>query len=182
MSEAKPDIPPEVEEKISELTILQQAVEEAKVKAADYYDQLLRLKAEFENFRRRTEREKSDARQWGKQDVLIPLLQLVDVFEQALHQTKAATDPKQVVQGLEFLHKSFSSFLKTEGLEAIETVGQPLNPELAEAVDQVAVDPEAVGKVIRELQKGYRFQGRVLRPARVQVGVARDSDTGSNAE
>src|SRR5438067_396942 len=104
--DASEAIPPELEEKLSELAILQEAVAENKQKAAEYYDQLLRLKAEFDNYRKRVEKEKSEARLWGKQDVLMPLLSLVDVFEQALAQTQAAKDVKQVVQGLEFLHKN----------------------------------------------------------------------------
>ena len=67
----------------------------ARRKSADYYDQLLRLKAEFDNYRKRVEKEKVEARQWGKQDVIMPLLSLVDVFEQAMAQAENAKDVKQ---------------------------------------------------------------------------------------
>jgi molecular chaperone GrpE len=173
MNEDSSSIPPELEEKLSELTILQQALVESKLKAADYYDQLLRLKAEFENFRKRTEKEKADARGWGKQDVMMPLLSLVDVFEQALAQTQNAKDVKQVTTGLEFLHKNFSNFLKTEGLSALDVIGKPFDHNQAEAVEQVEVENGKVGQVLSEIQKGYSFQGRVIRPARVRVGVAK---------
>src|SRR6202142_111943 len=133
------EISPELEEKLAEQAILQQALEEAKKKTADYYDQLLRLKAEFENYRKRVEKEKSEARTWGKQDGIMPLLSLVDVFEQALAQAEMAKDVKQVAVGLSFLHKNFSSFLKSEGLEPLEVVGKPYNPNVAEAVEQVEV-------------------------------------------
>src|SRR5882724_12411115 len=105
-------------------------------KAAEYYDQLLRLKAEFDNYRKRVEKEKLEARVWGKQDVIMPLLSLVDVFEQALEQAQKAKDVKQVAVGLEFLHKNFSSFLKSEGLSPIEIVGKAYDPHVAEAVEQ----------------------------------------------
>jgi molecular chaperone GrpE len=164
---------PAREEKLSELSILQQSLEEQKAKAADFYDQLLRLKAEFENYRKRVEKEKMEARAWGKQDVITPLLSLVDVFEQALAQAETAKDVKQVAVGLEFLHRNFSSFLKSEGITPIEVVGKPLDPHLAEAVEQIEVDNGQVGQVLSELQKGYSFQGRVIRPARVRVGVAK---------
>ena len=163
----------EVDEKISELSILQQSVEEQKAKAADFYDQLLRLKAEFDNYRKRVEKEKIEVRMWGKQDVLTPLLSLVDIFEQALSQAKHAKDVKQVLVGLEFLHKNFSSFLKSEGLTPLEVVGKPLDPNQAEVVEQVEVEDEEVGQVLSEIQKGYSFNGRVIRPARVRVGVAK---------
>ena|ERR1700687_1553381 len=164
------------DEKLSELSILQQSLLEEKAKAADFYDQLLRLKAEFENYRRRVEKEKTEARAWGKQDVLMPLLSLVDVFEQALAQVEKATDVKQVAVGLEFLHKNFSGFLKSEGLAPLELIGKPFDPHVAEAVEQAEVDEGQVGQVVAELQKGYSFQGRVIRPARVRVGVAKASE------
>lgn len=168
-------LPPDLEEKLSELSILQQGLEEAKKKAAEYYDQLLRLQAEFDNFRKRTEKEKTEARAWGKQDVLNPLLGVVDIFEQALVQAQHAKDVAQIVKGLEFLHKHFASFLKSEGLEVMQLVGKQFDPHKAEAVEQEVVDDEKqVGKVLAELQKGYSFQGRVLRPARVRVAVAKD--------
>ena len=94
-------MPPELEEKLSELEILRQALEESKAKAAEYYDQLLRLKAEFDNFRKRVDREKSESRAWGKQEVLLQLVSLVDVFEQALAQAHKAKDLKHVVAGVE---------------------------------------------------------------------------------
>ncbi len=163
----------ELEEKLSELAILQQSVEEQKAKADDYYDQLLRLKAEFENYRKRVEKEKQDLRAWGKQEVLMPLLSLVDVFEQALSQAEHAKDMKQVTEGLGYLHKSFSNFLKSEGLSVVELMGKPFDPHTAEAVEQTEVEESKVGQVVEELQKAYSFQGRIIRPARVRVGVAK---------
>src|SRR5579872_475021 len=173
MNEQASDIPPELEEKLSELSILQQALEESKRKSAEYYDQLLRLRAEFDNFRKRSEKEKSDARSWGKQDVLMPLLGIVDVFEQALTQAQKARETKQIVQGLEFLHKNFAQFLKSEGVEPLHVVGKEFDPHLAEVIDHKQVGNGDVGKVLEEIQKGYSYKGKVLRPSRVRVGVAR---------
>jgi molecular chaperone GrpE len=179
MSEATPSVPPELEEKLAELAILQQAVEEQKKKAAEYYDQLVRFKAEFENFRKRSEKEKIESRAWGKQEVLLPLLQLVDVFEQAMSQARHSKDVSAILTGLEFLHKSFSGFLKAEGLEPIDVVGKPFDPHVAEAVEQVEVDESQAGRVLSEVQRGYRFKGQVLRPSQVRVGVAK---SGTNQE
>jgi molecular chaperone GrpE len=173
MSDTTPSVPPELEEKLSELSILQQALEESKAKAAEYYDQLLRLKAEFDNFRKRSEKEKSDARGWGKQDVLMPLLGILDVFEQALVQAQKAKDTHQIVQGLEFLHKNFAQLLKSEGVEPLHVVGKQFDPHLSEVIDRKEVDEEDVGRVISEIQKGYSFKGQVFRPSRVRVGVSR---------
>jgi molecular chaperone GrpE len=180
MSE-EPDISPELEEKLSEQAILQQALEETRHKASDYYDQLLRLRAEFDNFRKRSEREKADARMYGKQEVLMPILSLIDVFEQALAQARAAKDHRQVVKGLEMLHKNFGQFLKTEGIEALSVVGKPFDPQLSEAVEQQETDDGDVGKVLGEIQRGYAYRGQVLRPSRVRVGVARKGQAGEQA-
>jgi molecular chaperone GrpE len=156
----------------------QDKLQESQKKAAEYYDQLLRLTAEFDNFRKRTEREKTDARQGGKQDVITPMLSLVDVFEQALQQAQHAKDVNALVQGLGFLHKSFSEFLKAEGLQPLDLTGKTFDPHLAEAVEQIEVDGDNVGKVLSELQRGYTFQGKILRPGRVRVGVAKKETNG----
>src|SRR5262249_26356561 len=124
----------------------------------------------------RVEREKRESIAWGKHEVVLELVSLMDVFEQALNQAHTAKDLKHVVQGVEMLHKSFSQFLKSEGLEQIDTVGKPVNPEKAEVIAQVEVDDDDVGKVLEEFQKGYMFQGRILRPSRVGVGVARKKE------
>jgi molecular chaperone GrpE len=176
-----PDITPDIDE-ASELESLRKAAEESKKKAAEYFDQLLRLRAEFENFRRRVDKEKSDSRVWGKQEVLMPLVGLVDVFEQALAQAHKAKDLKHVVEGVEMLHKSFAQFLKAEGLEAIEAVGKPFDPQVMEAMIQEEVDADQAGTVLGELQKGYLFNGRILRPSRVRVGVARKVENSKDEE
>ena len=168
-----PKVSPEPKEPVADREKPSPGADTSANKAAEYYDQLLRLKAEFENFRKRADREKAEARAWGKQEVLLQMISLVDVFEQALNQAHHAKDLKQVVQGVEMLHKSFAGFLKEEGLEPIETVGKPFDPHLAEAFEQQEVEDSQVGQVLAELQKGYAFQGRVLRPSRVRVGVAK---------
>ena len=108
------------------------------------------------------------------------MLDLVDVFDQAMQQTRNAKDLQTVVQGIGFLHKNFSDFLRTEGLQPLEVVGKDFDPHLSEAVEQVEVDSEYVGKVLSEVQRGYIFQGRILRPSRVRVGVARKSTEAPN--
>src|SRR4051812_11026210 len=95
-----PAPPPELEEKLAELSILKEGLDESKKKATEYYDQLLRLTAEFDNYRKRMDKEKADARQWGKQEVLAPLIGLIDVFNQALEQSRTAKEVKPVLQGL----------------------------------------------------------------------------------
>jgi molecular chaperone GrpE len=90
-----------------------------------------------------------------------------------LAQAENAKDVKQVSVGLEFLHKNFSGFLKSEGLIPLEVIGKPFDPHQAESVEQVEVENGQVGQVLSEVQRGYIFQGRVIRPAQVRVGVAK---------
>lgn len=156
--------------------------EDFQKKSAELYDQLLRARAEFDNYRKRVEKEKVEVRLWGKQDVLMPLLSLVDVFEQALMQAEQAKDVKQITQGLQFLHKNFAQFLKAEGLEALEVVGKPLDPLKAEVIEQVEVDDAQVGQVLSEVQKGYTLAGRILRPSRVRVGVSKKQEEKTEEE
>jgi molecular chaperone GrpE len=173
---------PHTEENLSDVESLRRSLEESQRKAAEYYDQLLRLKAEFDNFRKRAEREKSDSRLWGKQEVLMELISMVDVFEQALAHAHSAKELKPVVEGVDMLHKNFTQFLKAEGLQPLEMVGTTFNPQWAEAVEQEEVDKKKVGQVLAELQKGYLFQGRVLRPGRVRVGVQRKAEPEAEPE
>lgn len=168
MSET-PSVPPELEEKLAEQAITREALEEARQKAEDLYNQLLRLRAEFDNYRKRVEKEKHDYRRAGKEEVLLELVRLMDVFDQAMAYVRSTVNPQTVSQGLEMLQQGFARFLKAEGIVPIETVGKPFDPALAEAVEQVDVTDGPEGHVVEEVQKGYEFQGRLLRPAKVKV-------------
>lgn len=168
-----------VELKTSELEILRQSLDEAKRKSDDYYDQLLRLKAEFENFRKRSEREKAEARRWGKEEIVLRLVSLMDVMEQAERAAHQAPDLKAVVFGLDMLYGEFKRLLKEEGLEEVPTaVGDVYNHAVQEAVETVD-DGGPDGQVRAVLQKGYLFQGLLFRPARVKI--SKKTETGAVA-
>ena len=135
----------------------------------DYYDQLLRLKAEFDNYRKRAEREKADARRWGKEEIVLRLVSLMDVMEQAERAAHQAPDIKSIVFGLDMLYGEFKRLLKDEGLEEVAAaVGEPYDHNLQEAVETVESDGTE-GRIVSVLQKGYRFQGALFRPARVKI-------------
>ncbi len=152
-----------------ELEMLRKSLEEAQLKAGDYYDQLLRSKAEFDNYRRRMEREKADARRWGKEEIVLRLVSLMDVMEQAELAAHRAPDIKAVIFGLDMLYGEFKRLLKEEGLEEVSaTVGEPYDHSLQEAVETVESDG-VEGRILSVLQKGYRFQGALFRPARVKI-------------
>jgi molecular chaperone GrpE len=156
------------EEKVSELGILQQSLEEKKKQADEYYDQLLRLKAEFENYRKRTEKEKQIHLMWGKEGILLKQMGLLDVIEQALHSARTSDNIESIQQGLGLIVNEFSRMLNSEGVTEIESRGKKFDPSLHEAVEQVESD-EPDGTITDVLQKGYSMNGRVIRPARVKV-------------
>jgi molecular chaperone GrpE len=158
--------------KISELEILKQSYDEKKKQAEDYYDQLLRLKADFENFRRRSEKEKKDYLDWGKEKILLRQLGIYDVLQQALQSAKTGNNIESIVVGLDMINKEFSKMLVEEGVEEIKC--DKFDPNLCEALDQVESGEED-GKVLQVYQKGYKMNGRLVRPAKVKV--AKNSET-----
>lgn len=157
----------------TELETLRHSLDEANRKVGDYYDQLLRLKAEFDNYRKRMEREKADARRWGKEEIVLRLVSLMDVMEQAEMAAHRAPDIKAVIFGLDMLYGEFKRLLKEEGLEEVSAVaGEPYDHNLQEAVETVEGDG-VDGCILSVLQKGYRFQGTLFRPARVKISKKR---------
>ena len=137
---------------------------------ASLYDQLLRRQAEFENYRKRVERERSELYQHGRDDVLLQFLPVVDNFERALSSLESSEgDAEALRHGVELIHKQFKDALSKFGLEAVEAVGQTFDPHVHEAVTTEATDKHKENTVIEEFQRGYRIGDRLLRPAKVKV-------------
>lgn len=162
---------PELAEKLSELEILRQSLEAAKAKEKEMYDQLLRLGAEFENFRKRNEVRVSEARINGKADVLSNVISLSDVLMHADEATQKATDIEIIKKGIGLVRQQFEKFLTDFGIQAIKAEGEKLDPHLHEVIAQEVKDGVEEGVIIGEIQKGYKLFDRVLRPARVRVAA-----------
>lgn len=134
----------------------------------------LYLYSEFENFRRRNERDRLDFLKFGHESFLKELLQIMDNFERALEHAKSLGGQEKgsplaiVVQGIEMIHYQFLDSLKSQGVAVITALGQKFNPAFHEAVGEEEADAEP-GTVIREMQKGYLLHGRLLRASRVVV-------------
>jgi molecular chaperone GrpE len=154
------------DEKISELEILKQSIEDQKKLAQDYYDQLVRLKADFENYRRRSEKEKKDCLDWGKEKILVKQISIDDVLQQALESAKAGNNIESIIVGLEMISKEFSKMLKEEGVEEIQC--EKFDPNMCEALDY-SESGEEDGKVLEIYQKGYKMNGKLIRAAKVKV-------------
>jgi len=156
------------DEKVSELEILRQSLDERKKESDDYYNQLLRLKAEFENFRRRSENERKNHINWGKEEVLLKQMRMLDVLEQAVSSSKNTNNVESIMKGLELIHQEFKRMMAEEGVLEIVSAGAKFDPDLHEAVEQVESEaPE--GSVVEVLQNGYKFKDKVIRHAKVKV-------------
>ena len=134
----------------------------------DLYDRLLRARAEFDNARKRAERDRLDYVQFAAMDLVRSLLPLLDDFERAL---KVETADANYAKGVELIYQRFFDILKKAGLEPIETAGKRFDPNFHEAVQRVPTEDGEDQAVLEELQRGYNFKGKLLRPAWVKVAV-----------
>ena len=149
---------------------LQAQVEALAAEKASLYDKLLRRQAEFENYRKRVERERAELYQRGRDDVLLQFLPVVDNFERALSSLETSEgDAEALRHGVELIHKQFKDALAKFGLEEVEAVGQTFDPHVHEAVTTEATDKHKENTVIQEFQRGYKIGDRLLRPAKVKV-------------
>lgn len=135
---------------------------------ADLNDRLLRRQAEFENFRRRTERERSDFVQFAATELISDLLPVVDDFERAL---KAPCADESYSKGVGLIYQRLIDALKRQGLEPVEAAGKLFDPHQHQAVDRAHSDEVEDQTVLEEYQRGYNFRGKLLRPAMVKVAV-----------
>lgn len=143
------------------------AIEE---KLAEMQDKYLRLSAEFDNYRKRTLREKMELSKYAEENLLLKVLPLMDDFDRAL-QHMDTSDPDALKNGIELIYMKFTEFLKQNGIKEIETVNKDFDVDLHEAVAKVQVDDsDKKGKVVDVALKGYFLHDKVLRFAKVVVG------------
>jgi molecular chaperone GrpE len=136
---------------------------------AEMQDRLLRSQAEFQNLRRRIEKEKIEWHEYAATEAVRALLPILDDFERAL---KVETADKHYAKGTELIYQRLLEALKKLGLEPIVCVGQPFNPHMHDAVEKFETTEAADGTVLEEHQRGYNFKGKLMRPAWVKVAVA----------
>ena len=140
------------------------------------YQRLLRLQAEFDNFRKRTEREKQDFFDYALTDFVRKLLPVLDAFERGLEVAEGET-VADYKTGFQLVLKQFTDLLAQAGLEPIETSGQTFDPNRHQALMREETEAFADNQIMSELQPGYTLKGRLLRPALVKVAAAPDKTT-----
>jgi molecular chaperone GrpE len=132
-------------------------------------ERLLRTAADFDNFRKRSRKDIADAERRVQEDLLRSLLPTFDNLERAVAHAGTAADLKALTEGLKMVMRQFQDTLGSIGIERVATQGKPFDPAEHEAVQHVASNEVPPGAVVQELQAGYRWQGRLMRPALVVV-------------
>ena len=154
---------------------LESQVEQLQKENADLKDQLVRKQAEFENYRKRTDREKVDARLAGRKSVLVEMLAVLDNVERALASVSQGAENDALRQGFELIYKQFKDTLTKLGIEPVEALGKTFDPHVHEAVTIEETSEHEANTVIEEFQKGYKLGDQLLRPAQVKVAAASQS-------
>ena len=142
----------------------------ARVEAAANYDRYLRSVAELDNYRKRTAKMRSEAREDTLRDILLQIAPILDNLRRALGQE--TQDADSLKQGVELISGQFNEVLKGYGLAEIEAVGQPFDPNIHEALAEVPSAEHDPGTVMEEMEKGYTLNDKVVRPSRVVVSKA----------
>lgn len=140
-------------------------------KIAELNDKYLRLYAEFDNFRKRSMRERVEYLKAAGEDVFKDIIPVVDDFERGIKAAENVTDVKSVKEGVLLIYNKFQNILKHKGIEMMDTKGKEFDAETMEAITNIpAPTPDLKGKVVDEVEKGYLLNGKVIRYAKVVVG------------
>ena len=160
-----------VEEPLEEI---QEELETAKLEAKENYDRFLRVTAEFENYKKRSTREMDDFRKYANQSLIMEMLAVVDNLERALNSSNGNNSiDKCMADGVNLTLKEILKIFEKFNVKAIESVGQPFDPNFHQAMMQEETDNYPEKTVITELQKGYMIHDRLLRPAMVVVAASK---------
>lgn len=170
----KAEEPKEERKEPTPLEKIQAELAEKSREAAEYFDKWLRLRAEFENFKKRMQKEKADLMKFGNESLLRSVLPIVDNLERAVDHGKSFRENTSLLEGVEITLKQFLNTLERFGVKPISAAGEVFDPEKHEAVSHEESDQEP-NRVISEIQKGYLFYDRLLRPAKVIVSKAKGS-------
>ncbi len=155
-------------EVLAELELLKAQLEPLKLRN----DQLMRVAADFENYKRRQEREREETTKYAGQQVIINLLPVLDNFERALQSEIKSEETELFAKGIHMIHKQLLDLLGKSGATIIEAMGEKFNPEFHEAIMSEENEEVPDETVIGEFQKGYIMNGRVIRPTVVKVSKA----------
>lgn len=148
----------------------EETINELNVKLAEANDKFLRLYSEFDNYRKRTSKERIELSKTASEDLIVSLLPIIDDFERALKAIEATEENKNLREGVELIYNKMLGILSQKGLKAMESIGKEFNSEIHEAIAQVpSENEENKGKIFDEVVKGYYLHEKVIRHAKVVV-------------
>ncbi|MFH1262151.1 MAG: nucleotide exchange factor GrpE [Pseudomonadota bacterium] len=175
MKKKMPEEPIEIEEAKPEdtLPIVEEVTEEPK--ADDTYDRLVRVTADYENFRKRTQKEKAELIRYGNENLLREVLPVLDNFERAVEHAQKSADVESIRTGVELILSQLKTTLDRFGLTTQPSVGEPFDPLVHEAVNHIPSDEFPPNTVMNEHQKAYFLNSRLLRPALVTVSKGEEA-------
>ena len=157
--------------------IAEETVQKLQEERDSLYDRLLRKQAEFENFKKRAEKERAEYIQFASAELVRELLNALDSFDLAIRNAASdASGSENMLRGFELIYKQIQDTLARFGLKAIEAKGAMFDPQVHQAVNTVATSRVDENTVVEELRKGYTLNGRLLRPAMVTVAVGENED------
>jgi len=160
---------------------LQSQLEEKTRESAEFFDKWLRLRAEFENYKKRMQKEKADLLKFGNESLLKALLPILDNLNRAIEHGKSDPKNSSLLEGVQIISKEFLNVLERFGVKPIQAEGEVFDPERHEAISQEESDQEP-NRVISAVQNGYFYYDRLLRPAKVIVSKGKGETTKEKAE
>lgn len=154
-----------------------QRAQQATAELAEARERMLRMQADFDNFRKRLQRERDDSVRYANESLIESLLPVVDNFELGLQAAETASDAKTIALGMQMVKAQLQRFLSEAGVEEINAAGAAFDPHLHEAIAQELSADKPEGTILSQRRKGYKLRDRLLRPAAVVVAAAPEAAT-----
>jgi molecular chaperone GrpE len=159
----------ESQEKEKEFEELKKMLEEKEKELKEHHDRLLRLAADFENYKKRAAKEKEDWAKFANEDLIRAILPFIDNLERAVNHAEKVVDTGVLIEGVRLTLQQILQTLNKFGVSSFQSVGKPFDPTVHEAMLVVETDKQEPNQVVEEFQKGYLLNNRLLRPATVSV-------------
>ena len=181
-SEEEPHLHLKEEKKEKEIKELKKKLEEKEKEVKENYDRLLRVAADFDNYKKRIIKEKEEWTKFANEDLIKAVLPLIDNLERATNHSKKLEDVQTLVEGVKLTLQQLLQTLNKFGLSSIESLGKPFDPAFHEALYAIETDQQQPNQVMEEFQKGYLLNDRLLRPATVSVSKLPKEEEGKETE
>ena len=150
-------------------TVMRQSIEEEKRKTQDYYEQLLRLNADFENYRKRVEKEKREHFEYGKNSLMTELIDVFETVKLAKSMIEKSTSSESVQEGLHLIEKKLAEILKLHNVVTVATLGEKYNPFFHDVVGVVENNDVEEDVILEEIKAGYKIDDKIFKPAMVKI-------------